>query len=185
VGSGETFAAQAGTALFGSRGAEVFSLVVILCVASSLLAYMTAAPRVYYAMGRDGLGIGAIGSLHPRTGAPLRAILIQTVLASFLVLVGRFNQIAAYFIFVLVLFLGTCAAGLFRLRRRGGTPAYRTPGFPLPAFAFLAMTVVILALLAYGNPVQSGLGVAVTALGLPVYASLRYRQAHSQRRSTP
>ncbi|HEV8628850.1 MAG TPA: APC family permease, partial [Thermoanaerobaculia bacterium] len=176
VGSGETFAALAGTALFGSRGAEAFSAVVILCVGSSLLAYMTAAPRVYYAMGRDGLGIGAVGSLHPRTGAPVRAIAIQAVLACLLVLVGRFDQIAAYFIFVLVLFLGASAAGLFRLRRRGGSPPYSTPGFPLTAYAFLAMTAAVLVLLAIGNPLQSALGVGVVALGLPVYAVLHHRR---------
>ena len=173
VDSGETFAAQAGTALFGARGAQVLSLVVILCVASSLLALMTAAPRVYYAMARDGIGVGALGALHPRTGAPLRAIAIQAGLACFLVAVGRFDQIVAYFIFVTVLFLGASVAALFALRRRGPAPSYITPAFPLPAIAFLAMIAVLLALLAAGRPVQAASGLAITALGIPVYSALQ------------
>ncbi len=173
VDSGETFAAQAGTALFGARGAQVLSGVVILCVGSSLLALMTAAPRVYYAMARDGIGVGALGALHPRTGAPVRAIAIQAGLACLLVAVGRFDQIVAYFIFVTVLFLGASVAALFALRRRGPAPSYITPAFPLPAIAFLAMIAVLLALLAAGRPVQAALGLAITALGIPVYSALQ------------
>lgn len=177
VSSGETFAAQAGAVLFGRHGAEAFSAIVILCVGSSLLAFMTAAPRVYYALGRDGLGVGAVGTLHPRTGAPVRAIAIQATLASLLVVLGRFEQIAGYFIPVLVLFLGASVAGLFRLRRRLPAPAYTTPGFPATAVAFLAMTVVVVVLLAVGNPLQAFLGVAVTALGIPVYAWMKRRRS--------
>jgi len=177
VGSPETFAAQAGAVLFGARGAQAFSLVVILCVGSSLLAYMTAAPRVYYAMARDGLAVGAMGELHPKTGAPLRAIAVQAVLASVIVLLGRFDQIVGYFVFVLVLFLAASVAGLFRLRRHGGAAPYRTPAFPLLASGFLLMTVVVLALLAAGQPLQAAAGVAVTTLGIPVYAWLRSRRS--------
>jgi len=177
IGSPETFAAAASVMLFGSRGAQALSAVIILCIGSSLLAYMTAAPRVYYAMARDGLAVGAMGDLHPKTGAPLRAIAVQAVLASLLVAIGRFDQIAGYFVFTLVLFLAASVAGLFRLRRRGGPAAYSTPAFPLPAIGFLLMTVVVLVLLAVGQPLQAGAGVAVTALGIPVYAWLRSRKA--------
>jgi APA family basic amino acid/polyamine antiporter len=176
VGSGETFAAQAGAALFGARGAQAFSLVVVLCIASGLFAFMTAAPRVYYAMANDGLAVGAMGALHPRTGAPVRAIAVQAVLASLLVVLGRFDQIIGYFVSVLVIFLSASVAGLFRLRRRGPAPAYTTPAFPLPVFGFLAMCVAVIVLFALRNPLQAGLGVAVTALGIPVYALLERRR---------
>ncbi len=176
IDSGETFAAQAGAALFGAGGARVLSVVVILCVGSSLLAYMTAAPRVYYAMARDGLAVGSFGELHPRTGVPVRAIAVQAVLASLLVLLGGFDQIVGYFVFSMVLFLAVCVAGLFRLRRRGGAPAYLTPGFPATAIVFLFMTAIVLLLLGTGRPLQAAAGVAVTALGLPVYAWLQSRR---------
>ena len=174
AGNDETFVAQAGAVLFGSRGSEVLSAIVILCVATSLLAFTAAAPRVYYAMSRDGIGVGALGQLNARTGAPVRAIAVQAALACVLVALARFDQILGYFIFVTVALLACSVAGLFKLRRRGGpAPTYRTPAFPATAFAFLGMTVVVLALLAAGTPVQSALGVAVTLLGIPVYAWLQ------------
>ena len=102
---------------------------------------------------------------------------MQAVLASLIVLLGRFDQIVGYFVFVLVLFLAASVAGLFRLRRRGGIAPYRTPAFPLLASGFLLMTVVVLALLAAGQPLQAAAGVAVTSLGIPVYAWLRSRRS--------
>src|SRR5206468_9901743 len=53
VTSGETFAAQAGEALFGPAGGRVFSGVVIVAVLGSLLGLLMALPRVYYAMARS------------------------------------------------------------------------------------------------------------------------------------
>ena len=179
ISASATFADRAGVALFGARGGTVLSLIVILCVGSSLLAFMTAAPRVYYALAKDGLAVEALAAVDPRTGAPLRAIALQAALASVLVLLGGFSDIVAYFVFVTVAFLALSVAGLFRLRRRGPPSPYLTPAFPLPAIAFLAMVSVILVLLAIGNPVQAGLGVAVTALGVPVYRWLDARRAHS------
>jgi APA family basic amino acid/polyamine antiporter len=130
---------------------------------------MTMAPRVYYAMGRDHVMPASIGELHSRTGAPMRAILVQTALAVLLVLLGTFETIMAYFVFVTVAFLGLTVVGLFRIRRATPASVYVTPFFPWPAVLFLASIVVVLALLAGGQPREAGLGVAVAALGIPVY----------------
>src|SRR5262245_42334047 len=68
ITSGETFADQAGKALFGPAGGRVFSGVVIVAVLSSLAAVLMGAARVYYAMGRDGLFLPALAVVHPRLG---------------------------------------------------------------------------------------------------------------------
>ena len=58
------------------------------------------APRVYYAMARDGVFLKSVARVHPRFGTPARAIIIQGVIASILVALGSFEQIIAYFFFV-------------------------------------------------------------------------------------
>jgi len=179
VTSGETFAAQAGQALFGSAGGRVFAGIVIVAVLGSLLALLMALPRVYYAMARDGVFFRGVAVLHPRFGTPARAIAIQAVLASVLVLSGSFNQIIAYFIFVTVLFLGLTVGGLFVVRRRSGAapePSYRTPGYPVTPLLFLTLVAVMLFLLAGHNPVQAALGLGIVALGAPVYFGVFRRQ---------
>jgi APA family basic amino acid/polyamine antiporter len=170
VTSGETFAAQAGEVLFGKAGAQVFSTIVIVAIMGSLAALIMSAPRVYFAMARDGLFFPATAAIHTRFGTPARAIALQALLASILVAAGNFEQIIGYFIFVVVIFTGLTVAGLFLLRRQSSShPGYLTPGYPVTPILFLLMVGVLLFLLGSNNPTQSLLGVGVVALGIPVY----------------
>jgi APA family basic amino acid/polyamine antiporter len=168
--SGETFAAQAGEVLFGRAGGNVFSSIVIVSVLGSLLAIIITAPRVYYAMARDGVFLSGVARLHPRFQTPARAIALQAAMASLLVALGTFNEIVAYFVFVTVAFIALTVAAVFVLRRRPqADEGFRAPGYPLTPIIFLALVAVLLILLAAQSPKQAALGVAVVALGLPVY----------------
>ncbi|HWC78056.1 MAG TPA: amino acid permease, partial [Blastocatellia bacterium] len=169
VASGETFAAQAGEALFGLAGGKVFSIVVVVSVLGSMAAIVMTAPRVYYAMARDGLFFKGAAAVHPRFGTPARAIALQAALASLLVIVGTFQQIIAYFIFVTVIFIALSVAAVFVLKRRPSESNYRAPGYPVTPVIFLSLVVVLLALLAGSNPKEALFGVAVVALGVPAY----------------
>jgi len=170
VTSGETFAAQAGEVLFGRIGGRVFSLVVVVAVLGSLTAIVMSAPRVYFAMARDGLFIRSAALIHPRFETPARAIALQALLASILVALGTFNEIVSYFVFVVVVFIALTVAGLFVLRRKEPENSiYNTPGYPVTPLVFLVLIAVLLFLLGGNNPVQAFLGVAVVVTGLPVY----------------
>ncbi len=168
VTSDETFAAQAGIAMFGPVGGAVFAAVVIISVLGTLFAYLMVSPRVYYAMAQDGLFFKSFGELHPRFQTPHRATLIQIALASVLILTGTFNDIIGYFFFVVVLFIALAVAGLFRIRKTefGG---YRTPFFPFTPIFFLLITAVVLLMIAMRSPLQTIIGTAIVLLGIPVY----------------
>ncbi len=183
VTSGETFAAQAGEVLFGRQGAQVFSGIVIITVAASLAALIMAAPRVYFAMARDGLFIPSVASLHPRFGTPARAIALHALLASLLVALGSFNDIISYFIFVVVIFIALTVGALLVLRRRQlERPVYQTPGYPFTPIVFLLLVGVLLFLLGSNRPKESLLGVGVVALGVPVYYLLFARKVIQPKR---
>lgn len=183
VTSGETFAAQAGEALFGPAGGRVFATVVIVAVAGSLLALLMALPRVYFAMARDGVFFKAVANVHPRFGTPIPAVAIQATLASLLVLLGTFQQILSYFIFITVVFIALTVVGLISMRRRDGPAAFPTPGYPLTPALFLILVAVLLVLLGGHDPLQAGLGVAIVALGVPLY--LLVFRARITRNRTP
>jgi APA family basic amino acid/polyamine antiporter len=169
VTSGETFAAQAGEALFGAAGGRVFALIVIVAVLGSLLGLLMALPRVYYAMANDGVFFKGVGAVHPRFGTPARAIAVQAGIASLYVALGTFNQIIGYFVFVTVLFVGLTVGGLFRIRRRAPGASYNTWGYPVTPALFLVLVALLLFLLAGNNPVRAALGLGIVALGVPVY----------------
>lgn len=168
VTNDETFAAQAGEVLFGKIGGMIFSSIVIISVLATLLAYLMFAPRVYYAMAKDGLFFKSFGELHPRFGTPHRATIIQVILACVLILSGTFDQILSYFFFVVVFFIALTVAGLFKIHKEEFS-GYKTYLYPLTPIFFLFITAIVLLMIAMKNPVQSFLGVAVVLLGLPVY----------------
>jgi basic amino acid/polyamine antiporter, APA family len=170
VTSGETFAAQAGEVLFGRAGGLIFSLVVVVAVLGSLAAVIMSAPRVYFAMARDGVFFPSVAAVHKRFETPARAIALQAVLASVLVVAGSFKEILTYFVFVVVVFIAFTVAALFKFRREDSDSVrFLTPGYPVTPVVFLIMIVFLLVLLGGNNPKQAFLGVAVVALGLPVY----------------
>jgi APA family basic amino acid/polyamine antiporter len=169
------FAAQAGAALFGPAGATVFAAIVVVSVLGSLAGILLAAPRVYFAMSRDGLFIPGLARLHPRFGTPARATMVQAVLASLLAASGTFEEILAYFIFPTVVFLALTAASVYRLG--GSAERTRLPGYPVTPLAFLVPVAALLVLLAMGNPLRTLLGTGIVLLGIPAFALTARRAA--------
>jgi len=185
VTSGETFAAQAGEVLFGRAGGLIFSLVVVISVLGSITAIVLSAPRVYFAMARDGLFIPSVATLHKRYETPARAIALQALLASVLVVAGNFREIMTYFMFVVVLFVALSVAALFKFRRDDSNGVrFLTPGYPLTPIVFLVMMAMTLFLLAADKPTPAFRGVLVVALGFPVYLFLFRSKRWVERRTT-
>ncbi|HYE72678.1 MAG TPA: amino acid permease [Blastocatellia bacterium] len=175
VTSGETFAAQAGEILFGQAGAKIFSGIVVIAVFGSLAGLLMVAPRVYYAMARDGVFFKSIAAVHPRFETPARAIACQALLASLLAALGTFDEIVAYFIFVTVAFIALTVAAVF-VRRQDAQAKFKVTGYPFTPIIFLALVGLLLALLLLNNPKQALLGTAVVLLGLPIYRLFFARQ---------
>ena len=171
VGSDSTFVAQAGEVLFGRAGGLIFAAIVVLCVLGSLAAFMISAPRLYYAMAGDGLFLKSVAQAHPRFGTPARAIMVQAVIACVLVAIGSFEQIIAYFFFVVVFFLGLTVTGLFIFRRRPpqSENLILTPGYPITPVVFLILIATMLVLLAMRSPREASIGCIVVLAGWPVY----------------
>jgi APA family basic amino acid/polyamine antiporter len=169
----DAFAARVGERLFGPAGGIVLALGVVVSVVGSLGAVMLLSPRLYVALAQDGLFPARFSRLHPRFGTPATAIALQAGLAVVLVLVGTFSEIVAYFVFVTVAFIAASVAALYRLPP--SSQGFRTPLRAVTPAVFVALSLLLLALLAAGRPKQAFLGVAVVALGAPFYVLLRRR----------
>jgi APA family basic amino acid/polyamine antiporter len=160
VVSNTAFVAQFGSVLFGLAGGRVLSACVLLSVAGGLMAMTMAAPRVYYAMARDGAFFPAFGKLHPRFGTPANAVLLQMGMALLALCFGAFDRILAYIIFSAICFLSLSAASLFRLKE----PVWRW-WYPLAPIVFLAGSGLIALLVLMHNPGPALVGVAVVLSG--------------------
>lgn len=109
---------------------------------------MLGAPRVLFALARDGFLPRALGTVSPRTGVPAVAIIVHLAAAALLAVTGAFETLVVLSVLAAcALYLGGCAAALV-LRRRDvalAGPPLRLPG--LTAWAVLgcgSMVAVIL-----------------------------------------
>jgi basic amino acid/polyamine antiporter, APA family len=163
ISSNTAFVAQFGEALFGSLGGKILSGCVLLSVLGGLMALTMAAPRVYYAMAKDGSFFSACGYLHPRFGTPVNAILLQTGLALLVLSFGAFERILSFIIFSAICFLALSAASLFRLKER-----IRSWWFPVAPILFLLGCAAIDFMILMHDPTPAILGLAIVLCGDPI-----------------
>ncbi len=161
--SNTAFVAQFGEALFGSLGGRILSGCVLLSVLGGMMAMTMAAPRVYFAMARDGAFFSVFGRLHPRFGTPANAVLLQTGLALLVLCFGAFDRILSFIIFSAICFLALSAASLFRLKE-----PVRRWWYPAAPVLFLLGCSVINLLILMHDPLPALLGLIAVLCGDPV-----------------
>jgi basic amino acid/polyamine antiporter, APA family len=163
-------AADAATVLLGAPGGAAISGLVMFSVFGAMTGSVLAAPRVYFAMAKDGLIFQWLDQVHPRYLTPHRAIVAQAVWASVLVWTGTYRQLFTRVIFTEWIFFALMAAAIFTLRRRPDyAPAYRVWGYPAVPAVFVVFSTVIVLNRLVAEPLDSAIGLAIVALGIPVY----------------
>ncbi|HVQ35411.1 MAG TPA: amino acid permease, partial [Candidatus Bathyarchaeia archaeon] len=163
---------------FGASGASFVSWAIAISTFGFLAQGMLTYPRVYYAMSVDGLFFRSIGKLHPRTGVPHVAIIVQCVLAIATTLSGSYEQILSWVVTVDFVFLAMTAATLFvfRRRERGKRVAPLTPGGTVTAAFFIVVSLAVVSATFVVEPLRSLIGWTIVASGIPVYLFWRRRR---------
>ena len=186
----------AARALFGPVGTGLVTAILCVSILASASAMTIAGPRVYYAFGRDfaraqggegrGGPLGALAWANPTTGAPSRALLLQGVVTSAVIVSGRVDQIQQYVGFTLTLFasLAVSCVIVLRLRRPELERPFRTWGYPVTPLLFLAVSAWMMIWAFQGRPVESSLSLLTVAAGGVVFlllARLGSRRARRDR----
>ena len=154
----------------GERGAEWIAAGIAISTLGFLSQGMLTAPRVYYAMARDGLFFRRVGQVSKGSGAPVAAIVLQGIAATVIALSGRYEQILNYVVSVDFISFGFTAATLFILRRRSAAKGvFLTPGHPYTTAIFVLACAGIVAGTIAAFPMNSAIGLGILLTGLPVY----------------
>ncbi|MDH5383621.1 MAG: amino acid permease [Candidatus Aminicenantes bacterium] len=170
VASSTRIAADAADALIGFGGGAFMSGLVIFSTFGALSGIILCGPRVYYSMARDGLLFQWVGEIHPRFRTPHKAIIIQAVWASVLVVTGTYRALFTRVIYTEWIFFGLMAIGLFLLRRRPGIlRGYRIWGYPVVPALFIVSSFAIVVNQIISDPGESLFGLSLVLIGLPVY----------------
>jgi len=172
IARSERLASDAISTVLGPLGGGIIALSIFISAFGTTGIYTLTAPRIYYAMARDGLFFSRVAEVHPRYRTPMFAILFQSIWASVLILFwGTFENLISYVVFTDWIFFGLAAAAVFVLRRKfpGAERPYRTLGYPVTPLFFVCVSTWFVANTLIERPAQAWAGLLFLALGVPVY----------------
>jgi APA family basic amino acid/polyamine antiporter len=167
----DTIAATAIAAVLGPGFAKLVAFMILISTFSAANSIQLTAPRVFYAMAKDGLFFRRLAEVHSRFRTPAIAVLACGAWSALLVCLASFQQLFTYVIFTGWIFYGLAAASIFQYRRRmpDAERPYRVPGYPwTPALFVLAAAALVLNTIISG-PRGAAEGLGIVLIGLPAY----------------
>ena len=171
-------ATEAAVRMIGPAGGAFIALAVLVSTFGCVNGLTLAGARVAYAMARDGLFFRATAAVHPHYRTPAAALLLHGVIAAALALTGTFSDLLTMTAFSSLLFNVLTVVGLFVLRRtRPELPRpYRVWGFPVVPLLYVGVALFFLVYMPVADPRNTGMGVLLTAAGVPAYLYWRRRR---------
>jgi APA family basic amino acid/polyamine antiporter len=172
----ETPAAELARRVLGPGGGDALSVLVIVSTFGFLNLALMTAPRVYYAMARDGLFFATAARVSPRTHVPVVAIATQGILAAAFALSNTYDRLVSYAVFADWIFFALAGVALlvFRRTRPDAPRPYRAPLYPVLPVVFSLAGFAIVANMFVSDPGNALIGSAIIALGVPVYFAWRW-----------
>ncbi len=158
-------------------GGALMAFLIALSTFGTTGIYCMTAPRIYYAMAKDGIFFQKLATVHPRWKTPVNAILAQSTWSIILLLFwGTFEDLIEYVTFMdwLGMMMVATAIFVFRKRQKEGDdttplPSYRTPLFPIVPLVFIGICLWFVGFTLIENPVRAWAGIAVVAIGWLAY----------------
>ena len=177
VATSRHVASDAVVMVVGDRGAKWFTVAMIVSAFGSLHANFLTAPRVPYAMARDGNFFGFAKRIQPTFNTPSGALVFEGCVAILLVLTGTYQELYSYSMFATWTFFALTAVALIRLRITSPElpRPFRLWGYPLTPVVFGTVACAIAVNLWLLRPVRSSIGIVIILLGLPFFCRWRKR----------
>lgn len=164
-------AADVMEAAVGPAGGTVIALIILLSMTGTANGHLLTAPRVFYAMSKDGLFFKSVAKVHPVYRTPHVSIIVLAAWSAVLSLSGTFEQLYSYVVFGFWIFMALTVAGVMVLRRkRPDLPRpYKTWGYPVTPLLFILSAVYLTVNSLLRTFWNSFAGLALIALGVPVF----------------
>jgi len=187
VANSPLVAADAIGIALGKTGEALIAAMIVICTLGAINGNIMAPVRITYAMGRDKVFAPWLGKVHKRFQTPGNALLLHGIWTCAFIITGSFDMLADMFVFVTWIAYGLGAAGIFILRKKlpGAARPYKAWGHPYITILFIVFSAFYLVVTIYNDVsnylagkqpvINSLLGIAITALGIPLYYYYRAR----------
>jgi basic amino acid/polyamine antiporter, APA family len=152
-------------------GGRAVSIAICLSVMGSIAIYTMSAPRIYFAMARDGIFFKFLAEVSPRFKTPINAMYVQTAWASVLVLGwGAFDKLATFVTFMDIVFMALATAAIFVFRNRDKEyKGYMVRPYPIIPIIYLLVTIVFVINTLFTMRNESWVGMIILGLGVLVF----------------
>ena len=171
----ETLATDAGVRVLGDFGARFISVAIVVSTFGFIDMTLLTAPRVFYAMGRDGYLFPAAAYVHPKYKSPVTMLLFFAAWTSVVFLAGSYDALLSYTTFGDWIFFGLAVGAVFTLRRRYPDlhRPYRVWGYPLLPAAFVCAAFGFVLINFFANQPQTSYGLGLILTGIPAFYFFR------------
>ncbi|MFQ5474603.1 MAG: amino acid permease [Candidatus Nanoarchaeia archaeon] len=164
---------------YGGTIASIFPILVYLAIIGSVADWVVSAPRLILSMAKDNLFLKSFAAIHPKYGTPYKAIILQWVISSILVVIGAGSYFLLLEILLPMLLVIYCLVLLSLVVLRYKKPnlkRYFTAPFgkvgPIVVSLIFAGLLAVWAAHTEGAFMKIRLAISLTLLGVPLYLLL-------------
>ena len=176
IQNSSTVAADAVSKIHASGGFFI-SLLIAISIFGTTSIFTMSAPRIYFAMAKDGIFFKSLAKVNPYYKTPINAIVTQSIIAMILLLFWQtFSNLITYVVFMDWVFMTLGAISIFIFRKKmKESLGYKTWGYPIIPIIFITISVAFIITTSIFKPLQTLGGVVVLASGFLVFYILKQR----------
>lgn len=162
--------AAAANMIFGNIGVFIMAGLIMVSTFGCNSGLILSGGRLFYAMSKDGLFFKQAEELN-NNNVPEKALWFQCIWASILCLSGKYGDLLTYATFASLLFYMLTIYGVFILRKKEPNTErpYKAFGYPFVPILYIIITGAICVTLLINDTKNTGLGLLIVLLGIPVY----------------
>lgn len=176
----------------GIAGGGFVAILVIISTAGSTNGNILPCARIIYAMAEEKHFFASAGKPSSKYHTPVNALWIQAIWAILLVFMGSFDMLMDMFVFISWIYYGFGAYGIVILRKKmpEADRPFKLKGYPYFAVIFILFTTLYVVITLYNDInnyldgksaiINSVFGIALTAIGIPLYWYFKKKPAANE-----
>ncbi len=162
---------DAATAMFSARVGNWLALMVAVSCFGAMASAILCTARIFYAMAQDGVFLERMARVHPKFRTPAFSLIAQGVWSAILAIIGLYDQLLTYAIFMMIVSYVATVGALFVLRRKlpNHSRPYRCTGYPVLPAIYILLTSIWTVNTIVARPKESLGGLMLVLIGIPGY----------------
>ncbi len=156
--------------VLGENGRYFIAAMIMVSTFGCLNGCIFTAPRVYYAMAKDGMFLKQAAKLN-KNNVPANSITMQCIWSCLLCFSGTYNELLEYIMFAVMLFYILTISGLFvlRVKKPEMERPYKAFGYPIIPGLYIALALFVCVNMFIVQRDSSIYGLIIILTGLPIY----------------